>query len=304
MKNILPEILLNKIRTFLNKEKPIRIYFEEGVVHIDSENKRIDGVVPLFYWDGKPNFGDVIGPFLLSKVTGKPVLNIYDNDYVGLMAVGSILQSIDREGMVVWGSGLIDTPSIEVQEKLKKYKPKILSVRGAETARCLREVGISVPDSSVFGDPALTMPLFYTPKESSFHKIGICPHFRHKPIFSTMSLKNEVKMIDVQENMQTVVDEISSSSVCISTSLHGLIIAQAYKVPWVWLEVIDNNLIGDDFKFKDFFSTINFEEVVHLKVRKQDVNGLNFGDIAKKATLPGKRYDERLILGALETYLG
>lgn len=136
----------------------------------------------------------------------------------------------------------------------KQYNPEILSIRGMETAKCLLEAGIDVPDNSVYGDPALILPLFYKPSIIGPKKIGICPHYIHKPYFlKNIFIKNSLKIIDVQKDVETVVDSISSSSVCISTSLHGLIVAQAYNIPWVWLEISDNPPFGKDFKFKDFF---------------------------------------------------
>ena len=103
--------------------------------------------------------------------------------------------------------------------------------------------------------------------------------------------------------MKTVINEINSSTVCISTSLHGLIIAQAYNIPWVWLEIFDKNLTGDDFKFKDFFSTINKDQVSHIQVSSNEVEKIDYEIIAKQATLPDKLYNEDLILEALNKHL-
>nr|WP_181718245.1 polysaccharide pyruvyl transferase family protein [Psychrobacter sp.] len=187
----------------------------------------------------------------------------------------------------------------------KQYNPEILSIRGMETAKCLLEAGIDVPDNSVYGDPALILPLFYKPSISGPKKIGICPHYIHKPYFlKNIFIKNSLKIIDVQKDVETVVDSISSSSVCISTSLHGLIVAQAYNIPWVWLEISDNPPFGKDFKFKDFFSTLNESQVSHVKVSLEEVNNLDYDKIAEKATLPDKLYNEDLILESLKKYLG
>lgn len=65
--------------------------------------------MPVFYWDGTPNFGDLVGPYLISKITGKLVLNVKDLKHSGIMAVGSIVQLLDRKDMVIWGSGLMQS---------------------------------------------------------------------------------------------------------------------------------------------------------------------------------------------------
>lgn len=304
IKNFIPIKTRIKVYNFLNKDSSIRLYFENNTALVDPRNKSLQGLMPVFYWDGTPNFGDVVGPYLISKITGKPVLNIKNLRYPGIMAVGSILQLLDRKDMVIWGSGLMQKLTDEQMENFKKYNPKILSVRGRETAKHLLEAGINVPDQSVYGDPALILPLFYTPLISRCKRIGICPHYIHKSYFlECITDKDNLKIIDVQKGMETVVDSISSSSVCISTSLHGLIVAQAYNIPWVWLEIFDNNLGGNEFKFKDFFSTLNESQVSHVRVRMEDVKDIDFKAIAEKATLPDKLYSEELILESLKTHL-
>lgn len=304
IKKLIPKKARTKFHKFLDKSTSIRLYFENNVVLVDPKNRTIQGLVPVFYWDGTPNFGDVIGPYLISKITGKPVLNIKDLPYSGVMAVGSIIQLLDRKNMVIWGSGLMQKLTSEQIKEFKKYNPEILSVRGRETAKYLLEADINVPDQSCYGDPALILPLFYSPSISYPKKIGICPHFTHKSYFlENITDKDNLRIIDVQKDMETVVDSISSSTVCISTSLHGLIIAQAYSIPWIWLEVIDNNLIGNDFKFKDFFSTLNESQVSHIKVKMEEIKSLNYRAIAEKAKLPDKLYSEKLILESLSSYL-
>ena len=290
--------------SYFKKERNIKIFYENDKFLVRYKSNTIHELMPVFYWDSVPNFGDVIGPYLISRVTGKQVLNIHTMRYSGIMAVGSILQLINREDMVVWGSGLISEPSPEQSAKLKSYNPRVLSVRGKETAKYLLKAGIDVPDNSMYGDPALILPLFYNPSINSFKKIGICPHYIHKSFFlKNINPQDSLSIIDVQSSMETVVNSIASSTVCISTSLHGLIVAQAYSIPWVWLEIVDNNLTGDDFKFRDFFSTINESQVVHIKVSIAEIVDLDFEALASTAILPDKLYNEELILKSLQNYL-
>lgn len=304
IKKLVPKDSLVKIYKFLDRDKSTRLYFGNSTVLIDPKNKNIQGLMPVFYWDGTPNFGDLIGPYLVSKITNMPILNVKNLQYPGIMAVGSIVQMLDRKDMVIWGSGLIQKLTNKQIRDFRKYNPEILSLRGKETAKNLLEAGIKTPDQIVFGDPALILPLFYSPSVSSTKKIGICPHYKHKAYFlESISDEDDLKIIDVQKDMETVVDSINSSTVCISTSLHGLIIAQAYNIPWVWLEVFDDNLVGNDFKFKDFFSTLEESQVSHIRVRLEDIKNIDYKTIAKKATLPNKLYNEELILESLTTYL-
>lgn len=295
--------IIKKINS--NKNKNIRIVFENHKVIISSKDSYGEGFVPVVYWDGRPNFGDMIGPYLISKITGKPVLNILDSTMPGFMAVGSILQLINRKGMIVWGTGLMKEPTDQVIRKLKSYEPEVLTVRGEETAKCLEKAGIKVANMDALGDPGLIMPFFYTPKlKKNVKQVAICPHYIHKLKFmSVFSEQTGVEFIDVQNDLESVVDGISASGVCISTSLHGLIISQAYGVPWVWLEVVDDNLAGRDFKFNDFFSTLDSSQVSHVKINLQYLAELDLHEIAAKASLPVKKYKEDLILDSLKKNL-
>lgn len=303
-KKILPKKILSNLKFYLNPNRELKIYFKDEFISIDREKKSVQGLIPVFYWDRVSNFGDTIGPFLISEITGKPVLNIFNNDFSGLMTVGSIIQAINRNDMTIWGSGLIEKPTKELLKNIKEYNPRVLSVRGKKTAEFLLEAGLDVPDQSVYGDPGLILPLFYKPKIHKSNLIGLCPHFMHKPYFlESLDITKGLKIIDVQLNMKSVVDDIISSSVCISTSLHGLIIAQAYGIPWVWLEVVDKNVIGNDFKFRDFFSTIDESKVSHVQISLDNIANIDFKAIASKATLPEKLYDENLILEVLQKYL-
>lgn len=304
LKVVVPKKVYNGIVNYINKDNKIRIYTNNRTVTIDSKVKNPNGFALVAYWDGKPNFGDLVGPYLISTITNRPVLNIINESYSGFVTVGSILQSIDREDMIVWGSGFIEEPSEKALNNIKKYNPLILCLRGKKTTECLIKANIKLPDNVVYGDPALILPFFYQPSINYHKSIGICPHFIHKSNFLEIVNKDDnLNVIDVQKDMESVVSEIASSSVCISTSLHGLIIAQAYNIPWIWLEIYDQNLFGNDFKFKDFFSTLKEEQVVHIKVKLEDIKNLDYVALAKQASLPEKLYNEELILRSLKEYL-
>ena len=92
--------------------------------------------------------------------------------------------------------------------------------------------------------------------------------------------------------------QIATSRAVVSTSLHGLIVAQAYGVPWVWLNIIDSQLVGNNFKFDDFFSTLEKTQVSRVDVKADQIRDIALDDVAAKATLPEPRYDPHALLNA------
>jgi Tfp pilus assembly protein PilV len=86
--------------------------------------------------------------------------------------------------------------------------------------------------------------------------------------------------------LERVVDAIANADRCVSTSLHGVIIAQAYEVPWVWLRLEDNQLHGDTFKFEDFFTVVDRSQVAELSVAASAVAEIDYLQVSRAARLP------------------
>jgi hypothetical protein len=64
-----------------------------------------------------------------------------------------------------------------------------------------------------------------------------------------------VRVVNVHQTAERVIREIAASGVVISTSLHGLVIADAYGIPAVWT-TLEPPLGGGAFKFHDYESVI------------------------------------------------
>ena len=204
-------------------------------------------MIKSFYYQSN-NAGDTLTPIIVEFFTGQKVEFVERNAQGKLLAVGSIMKAL-RPNDVVWGAGIMrktDTfPSV--------LKAKFLAVRGRRSADILRQAGAEVPE--VYGDPALLLPLIYKPKTQLKYKMGIIPHYieHNDPVFKRLKTSENELMIDITQPWQKVIDDILSCEFIVSSSLHGLIIAEAYNVPVQWLKVSDK-VLGNGFKFEDYLT--------------------------------------------------
>jgi pyruvyltransferase len=229
----------------LNSARKLKFQYSKMDLEKDS--------IKMFWYKGRSNFGDYLNRDLvgnLSKVDIDWVPTNYNENY--FMVIGSVLQ-LATDKSIVWGSGLIDDRRLPI-----KPPKKILAVRGPLTRSRLQKSGIKCPD--VYGDPALIMPEVYHPKIEKVYDLGIIPHYADKSNrFFFQQFNSNVKIIDVEQlDFQQFINEVLSCRKIISSSLHGIIIADAYDVPVLRAE-FSNKIFGGDFKFNDYFLSIDRE---------------------------------------------
>ena len=178
---------------------------------------------------------------------------------------------MEFKNAVIWGAGFIAE-----DRRLKTVPRAVYAVRGHLTARKLRETG-TVSHPLPVGDPALLMPLIYTPNPLAEWDVGVIPHFREAELPLVQRLRQEqsnIRVIDVFSGSEEFCDQIASCRVILSSSLHGLIAAHAYGVPARCLKLSDNP-VGDGFKYRDYLSTIIGENTVHVGVQTlEDIRAL------------------------------
>ena len=221
----------------------------------DFINIRLLRKLPCFYYDKVDNVGDKLNSYLLQKVSGKKVYIVKTKTFSHILPTGSILH-FSSDSSYVWGSGLISP------DKPRKVKfAKILALRGSLTLAELRKktgTELDVP----LGDPGLLMPRYYQAKPSDTrYRIGIVPHYvdQDLEIIKPFIDRPDVKIISVQQNYDSFINELASCDYILSSSLHGLILSDAYGVPNMWIS-LSNNIIGGEFKFKDYYSTTTHPE--------------------------------------------
>lgn len=204
----------------------------------------------------KNNFGDDLNIWLLYSLSGAKVLN---HKYLAqnkpfVLPIGSIINMACKNNAIIWGSGVMYP-----DEPLKERPLKVLAVRGKLTREYLLKHNIDCPE--VYGDPALLLPLVYKPKIIKKFKYGIIAHWKDEQDNEYGDLQKilpSVKLISLTnyKNWKGVIKEFLECECILSSSLHGLIISDAYKIPNLWIE-FSKPVGGNRFKFFDYYSSVN-----------------------------------------------
>lgn len=161
-----------------------------------------------------------------------------------LYTIGSLVV-MGYQDATVWGSGILfSEPSGSVWKRNAYRTLDARCVRGPETMRRLKENGIDV-SSCKMGDPGVLMPMVYQPAEYDTKKeYGIIKHMSKK----TTLAENEIDIMT--DDWKKTIDEIYNSKLIISSSLHGIILAEAYGIPAI---LLDDVVKGDRFKYNDYY---------------------------------------------------
>lgn len=210
--------------------------------------------VKLFWWNKKANFGDAISPLIVERISGRRV-EYADAAHCELVAIGSVLHLVARAAnnglgpaKAIWGSGVFEA-SEHVERMARSDHVQINAVRGPLTAAFLK-IDRSIP----FGDPGILCDRVFERPIVAVAEVGIVPHISHwrsDEYIAKLTAVEDSKVIDVRNpDPIAVVNDIASCEVVFSSSLHGLIVADSYRVPNLWLR--GPSLDQVDLKFFDY----------------------------------------------------
>jgi hypothetical protein len=220
------------------------------------------------------NFGDELTKDIIEKLFRKKVVVHNDpNHRFDLIGVGSLIHFFNDSlsyKTFVWGSGLID-------DKIKDINSNFVfkACRGRFTREKLPVKYRNIP----MGDPGLLSNLIYTKNIEQSNLIGVIPHFRDENSYYLNDIlkKNPkiFKIIPVGQRPEDVANQIKSCRLVMSSSLHGLIVADSFGIPNIHLVLSDNlaspnHLRGGEYKFRDYCSGVG-REYANLNPRTQNL---------------------------------
>ncbi|MBA4607589.1 polysaccharide pyruvyl transferase family protein [Aeromicrobium sp. Marseille-Q0843] len=218
-----------------------------------SDALLVDGHVPLVWWTHTANFGDLLSPWLVGLLTGRPVTYARPGQ-PAYLAVGSIVGEA-RKDSIVWGSGAFGSEGKWGITAAKSYR----AVRGPLTRSRLRNIGLPVP--RVYGDPALLSPLVYWPEVEKDAEVGIVVRWSESR-WTRAQAGDGVRIIDLgSSDVTSTLRDLISCKRILSSSLHGLILADAYGIANAWLDsdggAGGSRPAGGEFKFYDYMASVD-----------------------------------------------
>lgn len=208
--------------------------------------------IRLQYFLGMPNVGDRINPSIVTALSGQQTVHVRDDQKPQLLATGSIMAAANPLSHV-WGTGVLH-PNFGIGSVAAH---NIHALRGKLTHSVLSQAGIELSDVPL-GDPGFLAPalLGIAKSTSPAHRLGVVPHYvdRANPLFRRLMTEPGIVGLNVHDDPERFLRAMADCEVVVSSSLHGLIFAEALGIPNLWITASED-VVGGPFKFDDWFST-------------------------------------------------
>ena len=240
------------------------------------------------YYAKVPNMGDALNKDIIEKCFGyKVVRNTYLTGKVSGIGSGlgnytyedemwkNILKSISGvlfPEVYIWGTGFVKYKDRD--SKFYKKNTVVCAVRGELSKKRVEKIlghSIDVPT----GDAGLLASYLLDEKPDKQYDVGIIAHYKEQdePIFKELldRFPNSV-FIDVKDTPINVTYKIAQCKSVISSSLHGLIIADSLRVPNRHI-VVTNKLLGDGYKFDDYYSAYGLKHL-YTDMNRETISSL------------------------------
>ena len=234
----MPHRLLSRVRAEL--KKPIAQQLA------DQFGDREHHLVQLVYWvprgGAAQNFGDHLAHIVVTKILADAGLFLEQAvpRPARLLTIGSILhRAID--GDTIWGSGVngLMDPKRHTFTHLD-----VRAVRGPKTREFLAQRGIDAPET--YGDPGLLverlLPQWRDRKRT--RRYVFVPNMHDLPITQGWG-----EAVSPFSPWNVCFDRIAESELVIASSLHALVVAEAYGIPARYVRLSETEGL---FKYEDY----------------------------------------------------
>lgn len=221
--------------------------------------------VRVISWIEQPNLGDRFTDLWLSLQGVQHIVTDKwaEGNFVG---VGSLLEQAQGHDVTIWGTGRATDPRKTGPVDLTKGT--VLALRGPLSALgsygarsavnerhgfTMGDAGLLAPDLLEDVPPAIVIPngITYVPHWSDYKR--------------TVEMQGEENTVNLLGDPIEALQRIREATLVVSSSLHGLIFADAFGIERVWDYVPE--AVGDGFKFRDYGALVGrFEPDDSVKV--------------------------------------
>ncbi len=188
----------------------------------------------LFFYrrsDDQPNFGDELNLWLWDKI----MPGILDEDEsAAFFGIGTLLNNLVRERVpnakqiVALGTGV-------------GYNRGLPQVDDAWTIYCLRgplsALKLGLDPKIAITDGAALIRRVYKPEGRKLHKFSYIPHFTQSIIagedWEEICAELGIHYIDARWPIERVLQDLCETEVLLAEAMHGAIIADALRTPWI-----------------------------------------------------------------------
>lgn len=226
------------------------------------------------YYTKLGNMGDRLNELIIEKCFGYQVercsflegemcaigscLGQYTLHGSSLMHLQQRINGIRKPQVFVWGTGFINYSDCE--GRFFKRDMRFQAVRGEMTrARVEKMTGrkLDIPTA----DAGILVSELLSEIPEKCYEVGIIPHIcdLKDPMVEKLAAKYEnSKVINVKDDPVHVVREISQCKYILSSSLHGLVVADSLCIPNRYI-IFSERPLGDGYKFADYYSAYGLE---------------------------------------------
>lgn len=255
-------LIVNNMGDMLNEIIP-RDLFGVNVSHVNN-----------IYESETTGIGSYLGDYFTSSQSF--------TNYKRIREFAKKVKYFDRKSQFVrfWSTGFMQYPTGEEISIRAKHELKFSSVRGELSKRRIEKLLGSQLDVPT-GDAGLLASQLVSGVRKKY-AVGIIPHFREQdePIFRRAAdYYPNARWINLSDDPYDVVKQIGECEVIVSSSLHGLIVADSFGIPNIRV-VKSSKMYGDGFKFDDYYSS--FEVASRKVILSDDVASLPSVDFIQK----------------------
>lgn len=257
------------------------------------------------YYITYPNMGDHLNVLIMEKIFGyTPVRRTPINcDISGIgsglgkfcyadklwLRIAEFFSGKIWPKTYVWGTGFME---YRVDRPFFRKKMIFCATRGELSKKRVEKIlGKSLGDIPTCDGGILASELLEKMPEKKY-KVGIIPHIKEQNEKEFKELEDRFEnsvIIDLLADPLGVVKQIAECEYIISSSLHGLIVADSFHIPNIHVKVT-NNMFGDGFKFDDYFSGYGIE---HNQFRASEITNEEF--IKNHWIVPEEKIEEKKV---------